>query len=79
MVFIQVQYKLSIYYAELTSLVLYNTSKINNLHVSELLVLQTLAMLLLQGHSKTSTNVQAHNFYNTLASYNIKYNHTCTT
>ena len=26
-------------------------------------------MLQLQGHSQTSTDVQAHNFYNTLASY----------
>ena len=39
-----------------------------NLHVSQLLALQTLAMLLLQGHSQTSTDVWAHNFYNTLAS-----------
>ena len=40
------------------------------IHVSELLALQTLAMLPLHGHSQTSTDVQAHmhSFYNTLAS-----------
>ena len=41
---------------------------VNYLHVSDLLTLQTPAMLPLQEHSQTSTDVQAHNLYDTLAS-----------
>ena len=52
------------------------TSIINNLHVSDILAMLTLAMLPLQGHYQSSTDVQVHNFYNTLATYSIKYNYT---
>ena len=48
--------------------------------LSELLAMQAQALLPMQGYSQTSTDVQAHNFYNTLAnySYNIKYKYTYT-
>ena len=48
--------------------------------LSELIAMQAQALLPIQGCSQTSTDVQAHNFYNTLAnySYNIKYNYTYT-
>ena len=59
--------KISTCYTELT-FYCYASKTINTLHVSELLLLQTQAMLSLQGHGWTSTDVQAHNVYNILAS-----------
>ena len=58
--------QLSTCYTELTSL-----SRINGLHISEFLALQTLAslamsLLPLQGHGQASSDIQVHNFYNTL-------------
>ena len=41
------------------------TIKIKYMFLSELIALQTLAMLPMQGCSQTSIDVQAHNFYNT--------------
>ena len=53
------------------------TIKIKYMFLSELIAMQTQALLPIQECSQTSTDVQAHNFYNTLAnySYNIKYNY----
>ena len=45
--------------------------KINNLRVLELLALETLTMLPWQGHGQTSTDIQAHNFYNMLYRINF--------
>ena len=54
------------------------TIKIKYMFLSELLAMQAQA-LLPQGCSQTSTDVQAHNFYNTLAnySYNITIHTLC--
>ena len=38
------------------------------IHVTQLLALHTLTMLLLQVLSQISTDIQVHNFYNTVAS-----------
>ena len=54
----------------------YISKIINDLHVSELLALQTLAMLPLQEHGQTSTDVQAHNFYSTVAASHSITTHT---